>query len=192
MSTPDLPDAVDALILAAETETRAIADLRGRLEAADLRRRKLLTAIDAAIEALPEADRAPQARRMARLAEVMRPARGPRPDSRVAAILARLAELGHRGETGLKVSDMHNHLEKLGFSGLTRGYASNALARLAEQGYLVKTAHGRFRINAMHPELIAERFRLLDGEMARVKLRAREIEQAEARGRQEAWQVMRG
>lgn len=183
---PGLARAVRTLIDEAETASRTIADLRGRLDAAELARRKLLTAIDAAIHALPPDAREGQARRLARLADTIRPARGRKPDSRRQAIVEKLAMLGHDGEDVVKTAEIASHLDRLGFGNMPQGYASNTLGRLAEQGFLVRTGHGRFRINAMHPELVALRFRLLDAEVETERRRTREIAEAEARGRRRA------
>ncbi len=43
--------------------------------------------------------------------------------------------------------------------GSTHGTASTARKRLAGDGLLVKTAHARTRINALHPELVAQRLK---------------------------------
>ena len=49
---------------------------------------------------------------------------------------------------------------------------------------VIKTRYGRYRINATHPEVVARRFALLDGEVARLDERDRDLREAERRGRQ--------
>ncbi|MEM8740680.1 MAG: hypothetical protein AAGE13_04210 [Pseudomonadota bacterium] len=183
INSPALTDAVDALISEAEAASAEISNLRQQLALVEGRRRKLIIAVEAAAQALPETARGALGRRLRTLAEVMRPARGRRPDSRQAAILERLAALGHHGETHVKVVDLTEFLEKTGFNNLPSGYASGAMARLVEQGFAVKAGHGRFRINAHHPELVAIRFRLLDEEVAKDRALTKALEAAEARGR---------
>jgi len=67
--------------------------------------------------------------------------------------------------------------------GSTHGTASNALARLAEDGLLVKTAYARTRINGLHPELVALRLKMSQGDLAQMNAREREIREAEKRER---------
>ena len=178
---PSFSAAVETLISEAEAACAEIARLRRSLEAAELRRRKLLTAIDAAAQALPLAQRERQADRLKALAESLRPARGRKPDTRLEAVVERLGALAHYGEEYVKVAEMHDHLERLGYRSLPHGYASNALGRLAERGLVVKVSYGRFRVNDMHPELVAPRFRLLDAEIARRDARDEAIRADERR-----------
>jgi hypothetical protein len=159
-STLGLPGAVEVLLTEAEAASREIVRITGTLETARLRQRKLATALEAANAALPPALRAGHDQRIRRLAETLRPPRGRRPDTRHQAILEFLAERAHCGHETLKVAELQTHLEHLGHRGLTHGYASNALARLAEDGLVVKTAYARYRINGLHPELVALRLRL--------------------------------
>ncbi len=51
---------------------------------------------------------------------------------------------------------------------------------------MVKVAYGRFRINDMHPELVALRFKLLDAEVASMDARDQALRDAETRGRRMA------
>lgn len=180
---PALAGAVEALIREAEAASAEIDALRARLGAAELRRRKLYTAIDAAAQALAPGAREALGARLAALAERIRPRRGRPPDTRLEAIIERLAELAHHDEAHVKVAEMHAHLERLGFRSMPHGYASNALGRLAGRGFVVKVAYGRFRINDVHPELVALRFRLLDADIARRDAREAELREAERRGR---------
>ena len=73
------------------------------------------------------------------------------------------------------------------FAGMTEssahGTASNALTRLAEDGPLVKTGYARYRINGLHPELVALRLKLGQADLDGIVAREREIKAAEARGR---------
>ncbi len=163
---PSVSDAVETLIAEAEAASAEVDRLRQALAAAGLRRRKLVTAIDAAAQALPLAERERHADRLKCLGESLRPERGRKPDTRLEAVVERLGVLAHYGEEHVKVAEMHEYLERVGFTGLPHGYASNALARLAERGFAVKVAYGRYRVNDMHPELVDLRFRLLDAEIA--------------------------
>ncbi len=56
------------------------------------------------------------------------------------------------------------------------------MARLAEQGFATKTRFARYQVNGMHPALVTLRMKMLDGEVAQINARDREIEEAEARG----------
>ncbi len=67
--------------------------------------------------------------------------------------------------------------------GPTHGTASNALARLAGDGLVVKTGCARTRINGLHPELVALRLKLGQADLDGILAREREIKAAEARGR---------
>ncbi len=73
------------------------------------------------------------------------------------------------------------------FAGMTEssahGTASNALARLAEDGLVVKTGYARTRINGLHPELVAPRLKLGQADLDGMLAREREIREAEKRGR---------
>ena len=54
---------------------------------------------------------------------------------------------------------------------------------LAGDGLPVKTGYARYRINGLHPELVALRLKMLDADVAQMNDREREIEEAETRGR---------
>ena len=95
----------------------------------------------------------------------------------------RQAIRAHYGLDTIKVAEVKTHLEHLGHRNMTHGYASNALARLAEDGLLVKTAYARYRINGLHPELVALRLKLGQADLDGMLAREREIKEAEARGR---------
>ena len=179
---PAFTSAVDALMDEAEAATAEIRDLRRRLEEAEHRRRKLIAAVDTATQALPRGLRQEHARRIATLAEEIRPPRGRTPDTRLGAVVERLAALAHHGVLDLRVIDMQEHLERVGFTGLPPGYASNALARLAERGLVTKLSYGRYRIHDVHPELLPIRMRMLDEVMAEVKAQDREVEAARRAG----------
>ena len=56
------------------------------------------------------------------------------------------------------------------------------MARLAEQGFATKTRFARYRVNGMHPEIVALRFKQPDGEAAQMNTRVREIEEASDAG----------
>ncbi len=60
----------------------------------------------------------------------------------------------------------------------THGTASNALARLAEDGLLVKTGYARYRINGLHPELVALRLKLGQADLDGLLAHEREIKEA--------------
>jgi hypothetical protein len=181
-ATPGLPGAVAVLLAEAEAASREIARIASTLETARLRQRKLVTALEAANAALPPALRTGHDQRIRRLAETLRPQRGRRPDSRHQAILEYLAERAHTKRETLKVAEVQTHLEHLGHRSLTHGYASNALARLAEDGLVVKTAYARYRINGLHPELVALRLQMGQGDIAQMNAREREIGEAGAVG----------
>ncbi len=66
---------------------------------------------------------------------------------------------------------------------MTHGYASNAMSRLAEDGLVVKTAYARYRINGLHPELVALRLKLGQADLDGLVAREREIKEASMRGR---------
>jgi hypothetical protein len=180
---PRLSGAVAAMMAEAEQTTAEIATLRKTLEAAEAKRRKLLTALDAATQALPCQAQEDFLHRMQRLAEAVTPKRGRRPDSRQQAIIEYLAARAHFDEETVKVAEIQAHLERLGYAGLPHGYASNAMARLAAQGFATKTRFARYRVNGLHPELVSLRFKMLDGEVAQIDAREREIKEAERRGR---------
>lgn len=146
MTASGLPDAVRTLIEEAEAASTRIADLRRTLQTAENTRRKLLIAIDAAIHAVPPGDRGILARSLTRLADSLRPARGRPADSRCQAIVERLAMLGQKGETIVRVSEMTSYLDRIGFANLSHGSAPEAMARLAGQGFLVQTGTGRCRM----------------------------------------------
>ena len=151
--------------------------------AAEGKRRKLLTALDAATQALPDHAREDFGARMQRLAQALTPKRGRRPDSRQQAIIEYLAGRAHFDQENVKVAEVQAHLERLGYQRLPHGYASNAMARLAEQGFATKTRFARYQVNGMHPELVTLRFKMLDGEVAQINAHEREIKEAEKRGR---------
>ena len=65
----------------------------------------------------------------------------------------------------------------------THGTASNALARLAEDGLVVKTAYARTGINGLHPELVALRLKMGQADPDGMPAHEREIREAEKRGR---------
>ena len=178
-AAPELPSIVGGLIAEAEAESRAIAGLRRRLEAAELRRRKLLVAINAAAEALPPGLRAEHEARLAALAQAVAPPRGRRADSRLSAVIERLAWLANHDETVVKVADMQAHLERLGHAGLPSGYASNALAGLAERGLVSRHSYGRWRIHDVHPEIVALRIAQIKGMVAHGRERTRDTPEAE-------------
>ena len=160
-----------------------ITDLRAELEHAEVKRRKLLTALSSAVEALPAHQRADFTQRTQALAKAMSPKRGRKPDSRQQAIIEYLAARAHCDEEVVKVAEVQAHLERIGFQRLPHGYASNAMTRLAEQGFAVKIRFARYRVNGMHPELVTLRLKMLDGEMDRIRARDKEIAEAEKRGR---------
>ncbi len=181
--SPELPSIVGGLIAEAEAASRRIAVLRRDLGAAELRRRKLLVAINAAVEALPPGLRAEHQPRLARLAEAVAPPRGRRPDSRLAAVLERLAWLANHDEMVVKVADMQAHLERLGHAGLPSGYASNALAGLAERGVVAHHSYGRWRIHDVHPEIVALRIGQIKGLVEENRGATRDMREAERLGR---------
>ncbi len=84
---PGLPSAVTALLTEAEAASSEVARIAGTLEAARLRQRTLVTALEAANAALPPILRTDHEQRIRRLTETMRPARGRKPDTRHQAIL---------------------------------------------------------------------------------------------------------
>ena len=183
------PSIVGGLIAEAEAASARIAALRTELEAAELRRRKLLVAIHAAAEALPPGLRREHEPRLAKLAEAVAPPRGRRPDSRLAAVIEHLAWLSNHDEQVVKVAELQAHLERLGYRPLPPGYASNALAGLAERGLVSRHSHGRWRIHDLHPEIGAMRLKLTQARFAEGRQWVREIDAAERRGRRKA---MRG
>ena len=180
---PGLSSAVTVLLSEAEAASREVARITGTLETARLRQRTLVTALEAANAALPPILRGDHDQRIRRLAETMRPARGRKPDTRHQAILEYLAERAHFGLDTLKVAEVQTHLEHLGHRNMTHGYASNAMSRLAGDGLVVKTAYARYRINGLHPELVALRLKMSQGDLAQLNARDREIREAEKRGR---------
>ena len=180
---PGLPTAVAALLTEAEAASSEVARLTSTLEAARLRQRTLVTALEAANAALAPILRSEHEQRIRRLAETLRPARGRKRDTRHQAILEYLAERAHYGLDTLKVAEVQTHLEHLGHRNMTHGYASNALARLAEDGLLVKTSYARYRINGLHPELVALRLKLGQADLDGMLAHEREIKEAEKRGR---------
>ncbi len=180
---PGLPTAVATLLTEAEAASYEVARITGTLETARLRQRTLVTALEAANAALPPILRTDHDQRIRRLAETMRPARGRKPDTRHQAILEYLAERAHFGLDTLKVAEVQTHLEHLGHRNMTHGYASNAMRRLAEDGLVVKTAYARYRINGLHPELVALRLKMSQDDLAQLNARDREIREAEKRGR---------
>ncbi len=46
-----------------------------------------------------------------------------------------------------------------------------------------KARYARYRINGLHPELVALRLKMSQGDLAQMNAREREIKEAEARGR---------
>ncbi len=56
-------------------------------------------------------------------------------------------------------------------------------AMLAERGFTTKTRFARYRINGLHPELVALRLKLGQADLDGILAREREIKEAEARGR---------
>jgi hypothetical protein len=157
---PGLPAAVATLLSEAEAASREIARLTSTLETTRLRQCKLVTALEAANAALPPDLQADHDQRIRHLAETLRPQRGRKPDTRHQAILDFLARRAHAERDTLKVAEVQAHLEHLGHNSLTQGYASNALTRLAEDGLVVKTSYARYRINGLHPELVALRLKI--------------------------------
>ena len=186
--TPRLGGAVAAMLAEAEDTASQIARLRRSLDEAELKRRKLVTALDAAAGALPVPERERIARRLAGLAEAMTPKRGRLPDARQQAVVEYLGERAQDAETQVvRVAEVQARLEQIGYRDIPHGYASNAMARLAAQGFAVKLGYARYRINGIHPELVAIRFRLLDAAVARIDARDRELAEAERRGRDRKW-----
>lgn len=180
---PRLSGAITAMLAEAEQTTSEIVRMREALALGEVKRRKLLTAIDSAMQALPDRAREDFAARMTRLATAMTPKRGRRPDTRQQAIIEYLGQCAHYDHEIIKVAEVQAHLERLGYERLPHGYASNALARLAEQGFVTKVRFARYRVNEMHPELVTLRFKLLDAEVAQSNAREQEIKEAEKRGR---------
>jgi hypothetical protein len=178
-----LQTAVDTLMAEAEKITAEIATLRCSLELAEHKRHKLVTALGSAVEALPKRAHEALNHRMQNLAKAMSPKRGRRPDSRQQAIIEYLATRAHYDEEVVKVAEVQAHLERLGYERLPHGYASNAMARLAGQGFAVKIRFARYRINGMHPEIVEKRVKMSQDDLARMKAREREIDEAEKRGR---------
>ncbi len=189
MQENPLHGAVATLLAEAEALTGQIAGQRAALETAELKRRKLVAALDSAVQALPQDDRAEFAHRMRALATELTPKRGRVPDSRLEAVIEYLAERAHfgPGEGGdevVKVSEVQTQLVRLGWKRLPRGYASGALARLAEQGMVIKNRFARYRINRIHPEIVSLRFKLIDAAVAQIDERDRALKEAERRGRE--------
>jgi len=180
---PGLQGAVDTLMAEAEKITAEIATLRCSLELAEHKRHKLVTALASAVEALPKRAHEDFNCRMQNLAKAMSPKRGRRPDSRQQAIIEYLATRAHCDEAVVKVAEVQAHLERLGYERLPHGYASNAMARLASQGFAIKIRFARYRVNGMHPELVDLRIKMSQGDLARITAREREIDEAEKRGR---------
>ncbi len=189
MQDHPLHGAVATLLAEAEALTGRITDQRAALETAELKRRKLVAALDSAVQALPQDERAEFARRMRALTAELTPKRGRVLDSRLEAIIEYLAERVHLGSGAggdevIKVAEVQTHLERLGWTRLPRGYASGALSRLAEQGMVIKTRFARYRINRIHPEIVTLRFKLLDADVAQIDARDRALKEAERRGRE--------
>ena len=167
----------------AEQVTAEITTLRCSLELAEHKRHKLVTALSSAVEALPKPAHEELNYRMQDLAKAMSPKRGRKPDSRQQAIIEYLALRAQYDEEVIKVAEIQSHLERLGYERLPHGYASNAMARLAEQGFAVKIRFARYRINGMHPEIVGMRVKMSQDDLARMKARERKIDEAEKRGR---------
>jgi len=180
---PGLPAAVAALLTEAEVASAEVTRIAGTLDTARLRQRTLIAALEAANAALQPILRTDHEQRIRRLAQTLRPARGRKPDTRHQAIIEYLAERAHYGLDILKVAEVQTHLEHHGHRNMTHGYASNALKRLADDGLLVKTAYARYRINGLHPELVALRLKMSQADLEMLNERDREIKAAEKRGR---------
>ena len=144
-------EAVRLLIEDFEACTAQVAELRARLRRHELDRKRLAAAVEPALASLPEDDaRALRLRLQDSLHADRREARG-KARSRHGAIVDYLSR---RIDEPVKVAEITALLRRSGFRDLHAGYASEALARLAERGLVYKLSYGRYGVNGTHPEIV--------------------------------------
>jgi DNA-binding transcriptional ArsR family regulator len=157
MPDPADPPGLDAgaaiLIDRFEAETAAIADLRARVERAELARERIRLALQTLLPALPpEQGRAIAARldagSRAAARERTRALEGPQAEA--------LCYLAACDPPRLTTGDLLDHLRLKGFA-VADSYAAKHLGKLAQQGLVTKSGHGRWRVNRRHPEIMLAR-----------------------------------
>lgn len=171
--------AVETLTAELEREHEWLSELRQDAERAERSCQCLLTAIEAALDALPLPQRRPFYIRIMRMRnEVRAPGRPPR-DGRRAAILDLLAE---RGDGTITNAECRAHIERLGLDG-NSGYVGRMLATMAQDGLVTRLSMGRYAINGTHDRLRSLRWRKgIRGEIEATK-EATEVARAEAERR---------
>lgn len=147
--------AIETLVAELEREQAWLADLRADAERSQRTCQRLLTAVEAALGALPvEARRPFYLRVMRQRAEVPRMGRPPR-DGRQAAVMELLAE---RGEGPVTNAEIRGHLESHGLKATTY-YVGGLLSTLAKEEVVMRLSLGRYAINASHERLRTLRWR---------------------------------
>lgn len=154
--TGPVHDAVDALLGELEREHDWLDEVRTDARRAERTCQRLMTAIDAALSAMPMPVRRPFLMRLRQMQiDLPRLGRPPK-DGRQAAIVDLIAE---RAEGFVTSADARQHIANMGFSA-TPGYVSNVLAGLMRDGLLYRAAHGCYGIVPGHPRLRARRYRM--------------------------------
>ncbi|MEM7188016.1 MAG: hypothetical protein AAF439_00260 [Pseudomonadota bacterium] len=142
-SDAEMRAAVETLLSRLEREHAWAEELRSDLEHTQGEIAKLLTACDAAIQALPKDDRVHLMLRAARVAKQDdRPGRPPK-DRRYMLMLDYLAK---RPDQEVRNAEIGAHLARHGLRNCSK-YISCALHRWANEGMVARLGHGRFLVN---------------------------------------------
>ena len=154
-------EAVRLMLAELEATVKRENSLRRQLRAEELARRKLGTALYAALSTLPAAQAERLRPRLDGAIHALPLIDGRRAKYQLQAVMEYLAA---NSAAVIKVADVTTHLERAGFRSLAHGYASDTLKRLERQGLLIRVRYARYRVNEEHPEILSLHLRTLEAE----------------------------
>ena len=155
--TAPVAGAIETLVAELEREHARLVDLRSDAERAEHTCQRLMTAVEAALSALPRPQRRPFYVRVMQLRNETRRMGRPPKDGRQRAVLDFIAE---RGEGTITNAQIRQHLSQLGLKA-TPQYISTALTSLREDGVVRRLSHGYWKINPASPRFHLARSRHL-------------------------------
>jgi len=148
--------ALETLVAELASEGQWLAELRADADRTARKCHRLLTAIEATMQAMPRDDRRPYWVQFRRLQSGLIGRGRPPRDGRQQAILDFLVEQGGGTFTN---GEVRQHLMRAGLRAQPK-YVSNQLGAYVAQEVLTRLGHGLYRINPASRELQLARFRL--------------------------------